>query len=274
MADFEHVTPRPAATVMVVRSQEDGFEVFMVRRHQASSFAADAFVFPGGTIRADDRLDNSEAREVGLEPAALRSILAAHDDPFAEQADGGLSLWVAALRELFEEAGLLLAEEQDGRLLDLSAAERAEYYRDLRQQVQQEQLSLAALARAERLRLAADRLAYFSRWITPPISPRRYDARFFVAELPAGQTAGHCQIETTDGLWISPRKALQHDERGGFPLMFVTLEHLRRLADFKTTAELFGSLRGRRSRAILAAVDDGSMPYLTAEQRRWWHGQV
>lgn len=273
MAEFEHVAVRPAATVMVVRSQEDGFEVFMVRRHQASSFAADAFVFPGGTVRSDDHLTKSEARDVGLESVALRTTLAGHGDPFADEADGGLSLWVAALRELFEEAGLLLAQELDGRLLDLSDPFRADHYRSLRQQVQDERLSLLALARAEGLRLAADRLAYFSRWITPPISPRRYDARFFLAELPAGQTAGHCQIETTDGLWVDPRTVLRREQRGEFPLMFVTLEHLRRLADFQTTADMFESISGRSSLPILPAVDEESMPYLTVEQKRWWHGQ-
>jgi len=262
--------PRPAATVMVVRGQHDGFDVFMVRRHQASSFAADVFVFPGGTIRSDDALAESEAQEVGLRSATLRSILANHDDPFADDADGGLALWVAALRELFEEAGLLLAEEDGGRLLDLSDPRRAGHYRTLRQDVQDERLSLAALARTEGLRLAANRLTYFSRWITPPISPRRYDTRFFLAEVPAGQTAGHCQIETTDGLWITPREALLREERGDFPMLFVTLEHLRRLAEFDSTTALFEFTGARQSRVVLAAVDEQLNPYLTPEQRRSW----
>src|SRR6266581_3840288 len=113
------VVPRPAATVMVVRPAADGFEVFMVRRHQASKFAADVFVFPGGTVRSDDRVSGEEAQAIGLDPEALYGALRAHEDPFAAEADGGLSLWVAALRELFEEAGVLLAEDAEGRLLDL-----------------------------------------------------------------------------------------------------------------------------------------------------------
>src|SRR5438067_13053012 len=99
------VVPRPAATVMVVRPAADDFEVFMVRRHQASKFAADVFVFPGGTVRADDHLEPEQARRLGLDPNALHAILQSHDDPYARGPDGGLSLWVAALRELFEEAG-------------------------------------------------------------------------------------------------------------------------------------------------------------------------
>lgn len=288
--------PRPAATVMVVRPGKAGFEVFMVRRHQASKFAADVFVFPGGTIRQDDSLSESEAQHVGLDPVSLRESLAAHDDPLAGHGDGGLSLWVAALRELFEEAGLLLAEEdgpplhrnadspqfrgstepvsrttmRSGRLLDLSDPDRAERYSSLRQKVQEGRLSLAALARAETLRLAADRLAYFSRWITPPISARRYDTRFFVAEVPAGQTAGHCQIETTDGLWITPGEALLREERGDFPLLFVTLEHLKRLAEFDSTTALLAFIGVKRTRVVLAEVDDQQRPYLTPEQKHWW----
>src|SRR5438067_13107662 len=95
------VVPRPAATVMVVRPAADGFEVFMVRRHQASNFAADVFVFPGGTVRADDRLEPELARAVGFQPDALHSVLAAHDDPFAQESNGATALWSAALRELF-----------------------------------------------------------------------------------------------------------------------------------------------------------------------------
>ena len=263
------VTPRPAATVMIVRSAGDGFEVFMVRRHQASKFAADLFVFPGGTVRADDRLTEAEARAVGLDPVALHAVLAEHADPFAEQDDGGLSLWVAALRELFEEAGLLLAEETDGRFLDLSDPDRAARFSRLRAEVQDGRLSLAALARTEKLRLAADRLVYFSRWITPPISPRRFDTRFFVAELPGGQTAGHCQIETTDGLWIAPAEALARHARDDFPMMFVTREHVSRLAEFRQIEALLRFSREKSTRVVRPDVDARGQPYLASGQGRW-----
>jgi len=262
------VTPRPAATVMVVRSRAEGFEVFMVRRHQASKFAADLYVFPGGTIRSDDRLTEDRARAIGLDPGALNAVLAAHDDPYAGHGDGGLSLWVAALRELFEEAGLLLAEDHRGRLLDLSDPERAQRFSALRTELQAGRLSLAALAQAEGLYLAADRLVHFSRWITPSVSPRRFDTRFFVAELPTGQTAGHCQIETTEGVWISPREALARQQHDDFPMMFVTREHVKRLAEFHQAAALLEFARAKPTRVVSPNIGPDNQPYLTPEQRR------
>ena len=263
-------TPRPAATVMVVRPRPAGFDVFMVRRHGASAFAADLYVFPGGTVRADDRLSSAEARALGLDPAALHAVLRARDDPFATHEDGGLSLWVAALRELFEEAGILLAHEGGGTLLDLSIGERAERFKALRTAVQEGHLSLAALARREGLYLAADRLAYFSRWITPAFSPRRYDTRFLVAELPTGQTAEHCQIETVDGVWVPPRQALSRQAEDDFPMMFVTREHIKRLAEFESAAALVEFTHAKPTRAVHPAVDDQLEPYLTTEQQQWW----
>ena len=264
------VIPRPAATVMMLQPRADSFEVFMVRRHQASKFAADVYVFPGGTVRPDDRLDEGQARAVGLDPAALNATLAAHNDPFAAEDDGGLSLWVAALRELFEEAGLLLAADESGRFLDLSDPDRAAHFQTLRGELQYGRLSLAGLARAERLRLLADRLIYFSRWITPASSPRRFDTRFLVAELPLGQTAAHCQIETTEGLWISPREALARRADGDFPMMSVTREHLRRLAEFRQTEALLEFARARRTSLARPVVNATGEPGLAPGQRRSW----
>ena len=262
--------PRPAATVMVVRPQGNSFEVFMVRRPQAARFAADVFVFPGGTVRPDDHLDPDEARSLGLDPEALHASLVEQRDPFAEREDGGLGLWVAALRELFEEAGVLLAEDASGELLDLDSSGRAEHFDRLRGELQGGRLALADLARTEQLNLAADRLVYFSRWITPAISPRRYDTRFFLAELPTGQTAGHCQIETVDGVWVEPREALARFRRDELPMMFVTSEHVKRLSEYPDADALLSVARSKRTRAVRPSIDERNEPYLTPEQRRSW----
>jgi 8-oxo-dGTP pyrophosphatase MutT (NUDIX family) len=249
------VVPRHAATVMVVRPAADDFEVFMVRRHQASRFAAGAYVFPGGTERPDDRIEPSEARELGLDAEALHRALAARDDPFAGHPDGGLSLWLAALRELFEEAGVLLAERADGQPLDLEDPAAEAHFAALRNRLQAGELSLPELARAERLQLSADRLAYFSRWITPISSPRRFDTRFFLAQVPAGQTAGHCQIETIAGAWISPREALARHAAEELPMMSVTREHVQRLADFNTLPALVEFARTKPVRVVQGELE-------------------
>ena len=241
----------------------------MVRRHQAAKFAADVFVFPGGTVRADDHLDPDEATTLGLDPGALHAALDAHQDPFALEPDGGLSLWVAALRELFEEAGVLLAENAGGALADLSAPDRADHFQALRDRLQGGRLSLAELGRREGLLLAAERLVYFSRWITPSRSPRRYDTRFFVAEVPAGHLAGHCQIETTDGVWISPRDALARQASEDFPMLFVTREHVKRLAEFRRTEALIEFTRNKPISAILPSLER-EHPSFASEPRQWW----
>jgi 8-oxo-dGTP pyrophosphatase MutT (NUDIX family) len=242
----------------------------MVRRHQASKFAADVFVFPGGTVRQDDHLSAAEARALGLDPPRLEATLRERDDPFARREDGGLALWVAALRELFEEAGVLLAEDASGELLDLSEPGRADRFEALRGAVQRGDLSLAALARQEGLRLAADRLLYFSRWITPAASPRRYDTRFLLAELPSGQTAGHCQIETTDGLWIAPREALARHARGEHPMVFVTTEHVKRLAEFADAPSLLAFARTKGLKVVRPVIDGRNEVQIPPEQRRSW----
>ena len=264
------VVPRPAATVMVVRPAPDEYEVFMVRRHQASKFAADVYVFPGGTVRPDDRLEASTARSLGLEPDSLHAILAARDDPFAAEADGGLSLWVAALRELFEEAGVLLADDASGRMLDLSEPSTLGRFAAYRASLQEGSLSLRELAERDGLQLRADRLLYFSRWITPATSPRRFDTRFFVAEAPTGQVAEHCQIETTDGAWIRPREALSRHAEESFPMMFVTREHVRRLAEFREPTALVEFARHKPTRVVQATHDPARGSFLPAEQQRPW----
>lgn len=262
--------PRPAATVMVVRPAPGGYQVFMVRRHQASKFAADVYVFPGGTIRQDDRLPPETAGPLGFDAAALNTVLTTHQDPFAEKVDGGVAIWSAALRELFEEAGVLLAEQADGQLVDLSDPARAAHFEALRAELQEDRLSLADLARRESLRFAPERLVYFSRWITPPHSPRRFDTRFFVAGVPAGQLAAHCQVETTDGLWISPREVLARHDAEQFPMMFVTREHVKRLAEFDEPEALLGYAREKPFRLVQASVDPEGRTFLPAEQQGTW----
>jgi 8-oxo-dGTP pyrophosphatase MutT (NUDIX family) len=262
--------PRPAATVMVVRQREAHLEVFMVRRHQASSFAPDQYVFPGGTIRADDQVTPDQAAALGLDSSGLQHLLLRHNDPFGEQQDGGLSLWMASLRELFEEAGILLAETSDGSLIDLAEPSRATRFEQARDEIQSGQLPLAALAQAEGLQLAAERLHYFSRWITPAAFPRRFDTRFFVAEVPAGQRATHCQIETVEGLWIEPRAALDRNDGQEYPMMFVTQQHVRRLAEFERSASLIEFTRTKPIRPISPVVDRRNEPFLTPEERAWW----
>jgi 8-oxo-dGTP pyrophosphatase MutT (NUDIX family) len=144
---------------------------------------------------------------------------------------------VAGIRELFEEAGVLLAGRRDGPPLSLHGdeGERFAAYRSL---LQSGALDMLTLAQREELTYRADLLHPFSRWITPEPLPRRYDTRFYVAYLPDGQVPVHDAIETTHGAWIAPEDALQRFRAGDFPLVFPTRKNLERMARYHSIEEM------------------------------------
>lgn len=224
--------PLPSASVIVVRPSRDGFEVFMVRRSARAAAFADVFVFPGGTVRKDDYLDLPGATEL----TAADALSARGGTPPPSPA-AAIALFRAAVRELFEEAGILLALDAADQPLQISES-AAPRFAEFRRRLQAGDLTLADPLSQEQLHLDLGRLHYFSHWITPAHLPRRFDTRFFVAELPAGQTALHCQIETTEGVWITPREALERADRGQFGIVFPTRTHLTRIAPYQSVADL------------------------------------
>lgn len=209
------VPPRPAAAVALVRDHPaGGVEIFMVRRHVRSEFAPDVFVFPGGSVTAGDR-----------EAEATTGLCI----PGGEGATGlGSGFRVAALRELFEEAGVLLAYRRDTPL-SFNPAVR-ERFAAHRAELSAGRTTMGSIAAREGLRLATDRLVHWAHWITPEALPKRFDTHFFLVEAPAGQTPLHDQAEVTDSAWITPTEALERFERREFPLVFATVRQLRELA--------------------------------------------
>jgi 8-oxo-dGTP pyrophosphatase MutT (NUDIX family) len=245
------VTPRPASTVILVRDAIQGQpETFMVRRDPRSRFAADAFVFPGGAVQDDDYVPGGIPPFTGLSSEeAHRRLIARGSDAPASPAQS-LALHVAAVRELFEEAGILLArhayDETGAGLL----AETCDTLAGLRPGMQRGEVSLTSVASDLGLELMPEDLVYFSHWITPPRSPRRFDTRFFVVEDRPGQTASHCGVETVDGVWITPGEAIRRFEDGEITLVSVTADHLRVLDQFQTTAELMAFARSKPIRTV------------------------
>ncbi|MGB8345489.1 MAG: hypothetical protein WCD86_11435 [Ktedonobacteraceae bacterium] len=226
------VQPRLASTIMLLRDQSaaasgQGVEVFMVRRVIQSDFMPDVYVFPGGSISNSDR--DAEQSD-GL----CRPISSGRADPEGRTALG-TGVRAAAIREVFEEAGVLLAYH-DEQILAISDAEVAPYQR-YREAFQQRQGSLIEMALAERLILATDQLHYFAHWITPAGMPKRFDTHFFIAIAPARQEAAYDRLETSAGAWINPAAALADYERGEFPLVFATIHQLRDLAAFSSVQE-------------------------------------
>ena len=212
--------------MILARSAGPAFELFMVRRHARARSFADAYVFPGGVVRADDFAD----QPADLTPAeALARFADRGGDP---PADGALALALhrAAARELFEEAGVLLAADAAGRPPAVADAD-APGWAARRRAVQAGELTMSTMLAAGGLRPALGQLRYFSHWITPLGAERRFDTRFFVAEMPPGQRAADCGVETFAGLWLRPREALARYAAGELPLVFPTRMHLQRLTE-------------------------------------------
>ncbi|MEM7253970.1 MAG: NUDIX hydrolase [Pseudomonadota bacterium] len=207
---------RDAATILLVRDDRDGLEVFMQVRHQKIDFAAGALVFPGGAVDPDD-----------------------HDPAVLAKADGLASLdarecafRIAAVREVFEECGVLLASADDGALI---SAERASaLYEKHAPALQAEAFRLGPLLETESLRLACQNLVPFAHWITPESQPKRFDTRFYIARLPDGHRATHDGMESVESIWISPQALCEQADAGQWHVMFPTRMNIERLGRSQT----------------------------------------
>lgn len=227
---------RDAATVMLVRhAPAGGIEVLMVQRNLRSEFVGGAHVFPGGAVDEADRMAALEELCVGADDAACSARLGLEH--------GGLGLFVAAVRECFEEAGILLARRPgDGPALSFNDPEVAARFVAHRAAVAAGR-PLAELLVEEGLVLDVARLHYASHWITPEGAPRRYDTRFFVAEAPPEQVPLHDERETVASLWIAPADALARHQRDEIDLILPTIRNLEELARHRSVAGLVAAVR-------------------------------
>ncbi|MDH3315682.1 MAG: NUDIX hydrolase [Gammaproteobacteria bacterium] len=228
--------PLPAATIALVRDAREGLEVLLLQRSFESGFMPGVHVFPGGGLDPGD--ESAEAHERSAGPA---------DDEASRMLGiecGGLAYFIAAIRESYEEAGILLAYGDDGGIVDLNG-EAAERYRTHRRALDQGRSGLGEIACAENLRLATDRLVYFSHWITPIGAPRRYDTRFFLAAAPPEQEAEHDNREAIAHAWMRPAEALERYRRKEIKLRTPTIKSLELLSQFALVDSLTAALRAQ-----------------------------
>lgn len=226
------LTPLPAATVTLVRDGAQGLEVLMMKRNDKSVFVPGRYLFPGGAVDPADGYQDIYSRCTGLDDDAASKRLGVET--------GGLAYWVAAIRECFEESGLLLAHGEGGKQVGHEVAARLARHR---KSVADNRLSFDALLREEGLTLEVDSLVYFAHWITPPGSPRRYDTRFFVAYAPAGQEPVHDNEEMVESIWMSPRDGVARHKSGEMKLMTPTSHTLKLFARYDTADALLKGLR-------------------------------
>lgn len=249
---------RRAATVVVLRERASGMEVLLLRRAvRATDYSSDAYVFPGGVVDAGDRLAHDVC--VGLDDAAASARLGLPDS--------GLDYFVAAMRECFEEAGLLFAIDAAGQPVDLPRLARLQARRDA---LHDGAIDIAGLCRQFDVRLAVDRLAYLSHWITPAALPKRFDTRFFVAVLPDGQSADADQRETASHRWMRPHYALTHADQ--LRLLPPTRKTLQTLAALGSVDAVMAFARSTREIAAitprLAIGRRGNWP-VTPDEPAW-----
>jgi 8-oxo-dGTP pyrophosphatase MutT (NUDIX family) len=229
--------PSPAATVILLRDGAGGPQVFMVRRHEGTAFMAGADVFPGGRVDAGDRAAADDRWCEGIDQAAAQL----GDLPPAE----AVAYHVAAVRETFEEAGILLARDSDGEFARLDGGEVHARFTRHRRDVHAGIRSLSEVMEAEDLRLALGSLVPFAHWLTPPIDVRRFDTRFFVTRVPPDQTPAHDNTETTHSTWVTPADAIARCRRGEIVLPPPTWTTLRELEAFTDVTDAVTSARAR-----------------------------
>jgi 8-oxo-dGTP pyrophosphatase MutT (NUDIX family) len=214
----EPAPARLAATLLLVRDGAEGLEVFMVARHRQIDFASGALVFPGGRVEDEDETlggDSYEPRE-----RALR---------------------VGAIRETFEESGVLIARAR-GESAWLDAARISEIA------ARAVGVSFGELIAREHLELGLEALTPFAHWITPKSMPKRFDTAFYIVEAPPGQIARHDGSESVDSVWISPRRAIEDAARGVFTIVPATRLNLQMLAE---SGDVAGALAAARERRIV-----------------------
>ena len=227
--------PVPAATVMLLRDGDDGMEVFMIVRHEKSDVHAGALVFPGGRVDPED-----------YELAVDAAVFPAQDGVDSAMA----TLRVAAVRETFEECGVLLARARGddalvsaARLQDIEAAHRAAMTRGER--------TFGAMLAAENLVLAPDTMVYFANWITPERRAKRFDTHFFLAAAPSDQVALHDGFEAVDSVWIAPGAALKRAKAGTYDLKFPTQMNLQKLGRQRLSK---GALEAARASRVVTVI--------------------
>ena len=257
------VPVRDAATVMLVRNapaagrgpgEGSVLEVFMLRRNLQSDFVGGAYVFPGGGVDDHDRHADLEPICHGRTDAEASAQLGIDG--------GGLAFWVAAIRESFEEAGVLLAYPPEGPesgFVRFDTPEVVERFAGHRRAVDRGERRLVEVCADEGLTLAVDSMHYFSHWITPEGNHRRYDTRFFVGRAPDAQVPLHDDREVIANLWVRPTDALARHRAGEFEMIFPTIRTLEALERFASADDLL---------AAAAAIGDVPtiLPRIVADQ--------
>lgn len=228
-------TPRPSATIVVARQGTGAPEILLVRRRSGDAFG-DSYTFPGGVIDPDE--ENAQVFCAGLSAGEANATLGLEAD--------GLDYYSAAIRELFEETGILLARDSSGEWVTDTAGYAAE-----RKDVDRGRLPWPEFLQRHGFCMAADTLHYFAWWETPESEPKRWTTRFFVSVLPPGQRAVHDNNELTDSRWITAAEAVALREARELPMPMPTYRNLCLMTDLPSLDALVAWARNRPREGII-----------------------
>jgi 8-oxo-dGTP pyrophosphatase MutT (NUDIX family) len=223
--------PRPAATVVLARDGSAAPELLLLRRHRSAGFVPGAYVFPGGRVDDEDG-----------DPELVRLLADAPAEPAP-------AYWLAAIRELFEETGVLLARDAAG--VTCADATRVADVAHWREALMSGGATLLDALRGLRVRPDISRMVYCAHWITPVAEPRRYDTRFFLAALPEACEAAADEREMTDAIWATTAGAVAAFESGRLPMVFPTIKTIQRLIGYSTVADMIAAFRDTSVPAVL-----------------------
>ena len=237
----------PSATILMLRADASALEVFMVVRHHQIDFASGALVFPGGKVDARDGFVRDRCQ-------------GGHPD------DALLTLQVAAIREAFEECGILLARPAGSDLL--ISGERLKTLEHFRQPLAVGEMGIGEFLEQENLILACDQLIPYAHWVTPEMMPKRFDTHFYLAIAPKDHLAVHDGHESVDSIWISPADALAGASDGTYTIIFPTRLNVEMLA---TSDSVEGAIADANAREIVTVLpwvekrDDGNYVCVSAD---------
>jgi 8-oxo-dGTP pyrophosphatase MutT (NUDIX family) len=233
--------PIPSATILMLRDGPTGLETFMVVRHHQIDFASGALVFPGGKVDAGDY----DVRN--------------YCDGADSANNNAVAMMVGAIREAFEECGILLAREKGSSAL--VSGKRLGILERYRDPLNRSEVSLIEFLEKEQLRLACDTLQHFAHWITPEMLTKRFDTHFYLAVAPSDHLAIHDGHESVDSVWITPDNALKGNADGTYTIIFPTRVNLEMLGESSNVAD---ALRAAADRNIVSILpwsekrDDGT----------------
>jgi len=240
---------KKATTIILVREETRGFSVYLLKRSEKSSFMPGNFVYPGGMVDPEDCLPGIYGLCKGISPEEAHRILGRSLPP-----EEGLNYWVAGIRELFEEAGVLLAYDQEGTLLSSQNPVHRQLMARYRDPLQNGKATMARMAQDEKLFFAVDQIYFHAHWITPEAYPQRFNTYFFLARHPAGQEASHDQKEMTAGMWVTPQEALERNSGGEMVLSPPTLKTIEDLSLFESLDDLFTATRKNLVEPVLPVL--------------------